>query len=97
MRETRAVRLSTPKARLEKFHGEVLAMTRVSLIVRDREKKNLVRTFTFDEKLGPQMAALIDRDRSFQYGDPVEIHFRAGGDTAVKIKGKPSLPRRGRR
>lgn len=96
-RTIRTPRVRTEQSRIEKFHGEVLQMTRVSITVRDREDLNLVRTFTFDEKLAPQMATLIDRDRPFQHGDKIEVRFRGGTDTAVAIKGKPSKPRRGLR
>lgn len=91
------IRQEAPKPRIEKFLGEVLHMTPVAITVRDRQNKNLVRTFTYDEKLAPKMAALLRNNRPFQHGDRVEIRFLAGSDTAVKIKGKPSPPRGGLR
>ncbi len=97
VRDTKAVQqnVRAEKPKLEKFQGEVLQMTRLAITVRQRGNPALVRTFTFDEKLAGQMAALVDRNHAFQHGDRVEIHFRPGTDTAVRIKGKPSPPRGG--
>jgi len=97
VRDTELIKIHPPKPQIVKFKGEVLHMTRLAITVRARENYNLVRTFTFAEKLAPQMAELCDRNRPYQYGDRVEIHYLAGSDTAVKIKGKPSKPLRGLR
>lgn len=83
-----AIKMKAPKPRKEKFQGEVLLMTRVAITVRSGDNSNLVRTFTFDEKLAPKMARLIDENKRYQHGDRVEIHYWAGTETAVKIKGK---------
>ena len=97
VRDTGAIRqkVRAEKPKLEKFQGEVLQMTRLAITVRQRGQPAVVRTFTFDEKLAGEMATLVDRNHAFQHGDRVEIHFRAGSDTAVRIKGKPSPPRGG--
>lgn len=97
VRDTRPIRQQAPKPRVEKFLGEVLQMSRISITVRHRRNAALVRTFTYDQKLAPKVAELIERDRPFQYGDAVEIHYLAGTDTAVRIKGKRSPPRGGLR
>lgn len=97
VRDTEPIKLKQPKPKIVKFKGKVLYMTRLSIIVRDPENNNLVRTFTFDEKLARKMAELWDRNRPYQHGDRVEIRYLAGSNTAVKIKGKPSKPARGLR
>ncbi|HXE75285.1 MAG TPA: hypothetical protein VNN18_06595 [Candidatus Xenobia bacterium] len=86
--ETAPVKIKTPKPKKEKFKGEVLSMTRVAITVRGRDNYNLVRTFTFDEKLAAKMAKQIDENKPYQFGDRVEIHYLAGSEVATKIKGK---------
>jgi len=92
VRDTELIKVKPLKPQVVKFKGEVLHMTGLAITVRAHENYNLVRTFTFAEKLARQMAELCDRNRPYQYGDRVEIHYLAGSDTAVKLKGKPSKP-----
>ena len=54
-----------------------------------RANTNLVRTFTYDQKLARKIARLINEDKPFRYGDRVVIRFLPGSNLAVKIKGKP--------
>lgn len=83
------VKVKTVKPKKEKFKGEVIVMTRLSITVRDRVNKNLLRTFTFDdEKLAAKMAKRMDENKPYQFGDRVEVIYLAGTDKAVKIKGK---------
>jgi len=78
----------------EKFKCEVLLLTRQAITVRDQQNYNLVRTFTYNEKLAVKVSKMFDQDRLYQYGDKVEIEFLAGTHTAVDIDGKPSRPPR---
>lgn len=95
MTTSKPIKIKAPKPKKEKFKGEVLVMTRLAVTVRDRENYNLVRTFSFDEKLAPKMAEKIDRNQAFPYGHPIEVEYTAGTDTAVKIKEiKPRFHRR---
>jgi len=93
VKETKPIKLEAPKPKKAKFVGEVLSMTRVAITVRSRDNLNLVRTFTYDEKLAAKMAQLVDRDQAYQHGDRVEIEYFEGGDKAVKVKGKPGQHR----
>lgn len=68
-------------------------MTRIAITVRHRDHPYVVRTFNFDAKLGPLMAALVDQDRALQHGDLVDVFFHPGTGIAVKIKGKRTTPR----
>lgn len=86
---SKPIRIEVPPPKKLKFKGEVLWMNRRAISVRSRENHNVVRIFTYDKKLAAKMAKLIDRQRPFQHGDRIEIHYRAGTDTAFKIKGKP--------
>lgn len=88
------VKVTTTKPKKVKFKGEVLHVTRVAITVRSRDNFNLVRTFTYDTKLAPKMNKKFDQNKLYQHGDRVEIIYLAGGDTAVKIKGKPGQNRR---
>ncbi len=90
VRDTEPIKFKQPKPQIVKFKGEVLHMTRLAITVHAVENYNLVRTFTFEEKLARKMAKLCDRNHPYQHGDRVEIHYLAGSDTAVKIKGKPA-------
>lgn len=83
------IKVETPKPKKKKFKGEVLNATRVALVVRDRENTNLVRTFTYDEKVAKKINKWFDEDKIFQHGDKVEIEYLEGTDQAIKIKGKP--------
>lgn len=88
-----AIKVSSPKPKKEKFKGEVLHATRVAITVRSRDNYNLVRTFTYDTELSKKINKQFDKDKLFQYGDRVEITYVAGGDTALKISGKPGQNR----
>lgn len=87
------VKISKIKPKKEKFKGEVLLATRVAITVRSRENSNLVRTFTYDTKLAAKVGKKFDENKLYQHGDRVVIVYIAGGDTAVKIKGKPGQKR----
>lgn len=86
---TKPIRVEAPKPRKLEFKGEVLTMTRLAITVRSLEDANLVRTFTFSEKLTPKMTKLVDEDRTYQHGDRVRVIYLDGTETALKIKGKP--------
>ena len=87
------IRLKTPKPKVLKFRGEVLAATSVQMIVRSAENERVVRTFTYAPKVKEQVDKLVDENRLYQPGDKVEVHHETGSDVAIKIKGKPSKPR----
>jgi hypothetical protein len=86
--ETAPITIKTPKPKKEKFKGEVLSVTRVAITVRSRDNYNLVRTFTFDEKLATEIGEQWDKNKPYQFADRVEVEYIAGGDVATKIKGK---------
>jgi hypothetical protein len=86
--DTQPIKVETPKPKTEKFKGEVLLVTRVAITVRDRENKNHVRTFNYDEKLAEKINKQFDENKTYQHGDRVVIKYIAGTDEALKIKGK---------
>ncbi|MGH9805240.1 MAG: hypothetical protein ACRD4D_08700 [Candidatus Acidiferrales bacterium] len=88
-----AIQLKAPKPKKEKFKGEVLYATRAAITVRSRDNSNLVRTFTYDTKLSKKINEQFDKNKLYQHGDRVVITFVAGGDLALKIKGKPGQKR----
>lgn len=90
---SKPVKAEASKPKKAKFKGEVLSMTRLSIIVRSRENTNIVQTFTYDKELAAKMAKLIEEDRAYQHGDRIVIEFLEGSDTAIKIKGKPKQDR----
>jgi hypothetical protein len=85
------IKLKTPKPKVEKFKGEVLAFNSLQIMVRGQENERLVRTFSYTPELREQMQKLLDQG-GYQHGDKVEIHHEPGSDIALKIKGKPSKP-----
>lgn len=93
VRTGETIKVEAPKAKKEKFKGEVLAVTRQSIIVRDLENKNLVRTFSYNEKVAAKINKWFDENKLFQHGDRVEIVYLAGTDKAIKLKGKPGQNR----
>ena len=84
-----AIKVSSPKPKKEKFKGEVLYATRAAITVRSHDNFNLVRTFSYDTKLSEKINEQFDKNKIYQHGDRVEIIYVAGGDMALKIKGKP--------
>ncbi|MCI0402207.1 MAG: hypothetical protein L0212_01625 [Acidobacteria bacterium] len=86
--DTQPIKIEAPKPKTEKFKGEVLVVTRVAITVRDRENKNLVRTFNYDKKLAEKINKHFDENNTYQHGDRVEIKYVVGTDEAKKIKGK---------
>jgi hypothetical protein len=88
-----AVKVESPKSKKEKFKGEVLAATRQSIIIRGLANKNLVRTFSYNEKVAAKINKWFDENKLFQHGDRVEIVYLAGTDKAIKLKGKPGQNR----
>ena len=86
--DTAPVTIKAPKPKKEKFKGEVLSVTRVAITVRSQANYNLVRTFTYDEKLAAEIGKQWDQNKPYQFADRVEIEYIAGGDVATKIKGK---------
>jgi len=86
--DSQPVRVETPKPKTEKFKGEVLLVTRAAITVRDRENKNHVRTFIYEEDLAEKVNKHFDENKVYQYGDRVEIKYVVGTDQALKIKGK---------
>ncbi len=83
------IKSKTPRPKQELFRGEVLHATRVAITVRSRTNFNLVRTFTYNQKLGAQVAKQLNANKLYQFGDRVEITYLGGTDTAVKIKRRP--------
>jgi len=88
-----AIKVSAPKPKKEKFKGEVLFATRAAITVRSRDNLNLVRTFTYDTKLSKKINKQFDENKIYQHGDRVEVVYFAGGDLALKVKGKPKQNR----
>ena len=88
-----AIKISAPKPKKVKFKGDVLHATRVAITVRSRDNFNLVRTFTYDTKLSKKVNKQFDENKIYQHGDRVEITYFAGGEMALKIKGKPKQNR----
>jgi hypothetical protein len=86
--DTAPITIKAPKPKKEKFKGEVLSVTRVAITVRSQKDYNLVRTFTFNEKLATEINKHWDENKPYQFADRVEIEYIAGGDVATKIKGK---------
>ncbi len=86
--DSQPIKIKTPKPKTEKFKGEVLVATRVAITVRDRENKNLVRTFNYEDKLAEKINKHFDENKPYQHGDRVTIKYEAGTDKALKIKGK---------
>src|SRR3970282_292119 len=86
--DSQPIKIKTPKPKTEKFKGEVLLVTRGAITVRDRENKNLVRTFNYEEKLSEKINKHFDENKVYQHGDRIEIKFIVGTDKALKIKGK---------
>jgi hypothetical protein len=80
-----------PKTKLEKFQGEVMHANPVAITVRSRENERVIRTFTYSAEVRDRMQQIIDLG-GYQYGDKVEIQCEAGGNVALRIKGKPSKP-----
>jgi hypothetical protein len=78
-----------PKAKIDRFKGEVVRMDTVSIIVRDPKNSYLVRTFTFSPDLTKKLQGLIERG-GYQPGDMVEVRYQDGTSVAQLIKGKPS-------
>lgn len=93
VRQAKPIKVEQPKPEKVKFEGEVLHMTRLTITVRSRANRNLVRTFTFDKELKKKMAKLIDEERSYRHGDRVTVVYLKGTDTTVKIEGKPRQKR----
>jgi len=87
------IKVKAPKPKKEKFKGEVLTVTRQAITVRDREDKNLVRTFNYAEKVAAKINKWFDENKIFQHGDRVEVVYAAGTDQALEIKGKPGQNR----
>ena len=86
--DSQPIKIETPKPKTEKFKGEVLVVTRVAITVRDRENKNLVRTFNYEDKLAEKVKKHFDENKTYQHGDRVTIKYVVGTDKALKIKGK---------
>src|SRR3989304_778652 len=61
---SKPIEVEAPKPKKLQFKGEVLTVSRVAITVRSLENANLVRTFTFSEKLAPKMAKQIDAARA---------------------------------
>jgi hypothetical protein len=80
-----------PTPRIEKFKGQVLYANVMQITVQSVENTAFVRTFTYSPKLAERMQKLAEQG-GYQPGDKVEVHFEAGGNVAVRIKGKPSKP-----
>lgn len=90
---TAPIKVEAPKPKKEKFKGEVLLATRVSITVRSQKNYKHVRTFTYDEKVAAKINKQFDQNKLYQHGDRVEIEYLAGSDKAVKIKGEPGQKR----
>ena len=73
------------------FRGEVMHATPAEITVRSRENERVLKTFTYSPQVRDHMQRIIERG-GYQYGDKVEIQHEAGGNVALRIKGKPSKP-----
>jgi len=92
METRKPVQLKPPKIKVEKFKGEVLHANAVQITVRSRADIYVVRTFSLSPKMRDEMQKIIARG-GYRYGDKVEVHYEAGRNLAIKIKGKPSRSR----
>ena len=88
------IQSKSPRLKEEIFRGEVIHATRVAITVRSRTNYNLVRTFTYNQKLATQVGKQMDSNKLFEFGERVEITYLAGTDTAVQIKRQPGQKRR---
>lgn len=88
--ETKPIKIKQPKVKKEKFTGMVVSATLQGITVRDAKDLRVIRTFTLSEKAGAQMIKAFDKG-GFQVGDKVTIIHPQGVDTALEIKGKPSI------
>ncbi len=89
---SKPIPVKTVKPKLERFQGEVVQASAVSISVRSRENERVIRSFTYSAELREKMQRLLESG-GYQYGDKVEIQFQTGSDVALRIKGKPSKPR----
>ncbi len=89
---SKPIAVKTVKPKLERFLGEVVQASAVSITVRSRENERVIRSFTYSAELREKMQRLLDSG-GYQYGDKVEVQFQTGSDVALRIKGKPSKPR----
>lgn len=87
------VKTKQPKPKIEKFKGQVLYCNVIQIMVQSTENTAFVRSFSYAPKLEERIQKMMERG-GYQAGDIVEVHFEAGTNTAVRIKGKPSRPRR---
>jgi len=85
------VKNNQPKPKIEKFKGQVLYANVIQITVQSTENSAFVRTFNYSPKLAERMQKLAEKG-GYQPGDRVEVQFEAGGNVAVRIKGKPSKP-----
>ena len=63
--DSQPIKIEAPKPKTEKFKGEVLLVTRVAITVRDRENKNLVRTFNYEDKLAEKIKKHFDENKPY--------------------------------
>lgn len=71
--------------------AEVVHADRHSLIVREQENPLVIRTFTYSQRLQPQIEKLADQG-GYQPGDRIQVLCVPGQTVALKIRGKPSKP-----
>ncbi len=88
--ETKPIKIKQPKIKKQKFKGTVVSATLQGITVRDEKDLRVIRTFVLSEKAGAQMIKAFDKG-GFQVGDKVTIIHPQGADTALEIKGKPSI------
>jgi hypothetical protein len=75
-----------------KVRYEVLHMLYESLQVRSLVDNREIHTFSYSPQIRDRMQQILNAG-GYQYGDRVVVWYRRGDDTALKIKGKPSIPK----
>ena len=88
---SKPITVKTVKPKLERFQGEVVQASAISITVRSRENERVVRSFSYSPELREKMQRVLEGG-GYQYGDKVDIRYEAGSDVALRIKGKPSKP-----
>ncbi|MGH9691169.1 MAG: hypothetical protein ACRD4C_08865 [Candidatus Acidiferrales bacterium] len=71
------------------LHAKVIRADRHSIMVQEQGNGRMVHTFTYSQRLQPQMQKIMDAG-GYQYGDKVRILCVHGQTVALKIRGKPS-------
>ncbi len=84
---------AAPPIRIVKYRGTVVTANVASMVVRNPNDPREQMGFSFSPEMRNKMIAVMTAG-GFRYGDKITVYYVYGSNVVVKMRGKPSKPKK---